>query len=207
MVDLKESVCLAFKCPSCLKELYLPVSMGGVKGPCPSCGQAIEAPRLIEDPMAVSRPGVDRQQSVGGAPAPSDAGSPPPAEGVILPAKRGGAADQEGLSPGPILDVRARDEGREAFEFQARRRIDLTEEVLPDETWREKQQALHEEYHQRRKREALATKVRAMAIGLLAVALFCVVIGYIYYRDHLSRVGENIPLDGFQQAQSGEEER
>jgi hypothetical protein len=189
---MKESGCLAFKCPFCRKALYIPLSMGGAKGPCPSCGTEIEGPRLIAAPEDSVSP-VNLENQEGAAAASMQQGVEPRGDSASVP-----------LIESNVFDRRLQGDGKEGVRFQARHRIEMPEDAQPDESWREKHHDLQEEFRKRKKREAIAVKLRTKKVGFLMAFVFCLVMGYVLYLDHEAKVeagGDQAVIPGL-----GEEE-
>lgn len=165
---------MAFRCPYCGRALYLPISMGGAMGPCPSCQREIEGPRLIVDPDAAEVAG-------GGA-----ASMPTAVERVGM---TGGVGGEEA----PVLDARVRDE---RSRFQARHRIVPSADGDGDDSWRKKHHDIQEEFRKRKKREEFAAKLATKKVAFLLLLVFSVVMGFVLYRNYEVRVDAGAREDG-----------
>lgn len=69
---------LIFDCPACDIHLTVPASLAGVRGPCPSCGEIIQAPSPDLDTELVDEVPVAPQSAIHEVEFPTDPSEPPP---------------------------------------------------------------------------------------------------------------------------------
>jgi hypothetical protein len=199
MVELRDNVYFAFKCPSCQRALYIPASMGGTKGPCPACRESIEGPRLIEGPRA----GELGEADVAAGPTVIDVnsgyGETSPSAGIsVEDGDWGGVPDGRPKVETTVLEARVGVKEQDIRRFQARHRIEVPEDVQPDESWRDRHREMQEDCRKRKKREQLAQKLRSKKVGILLVLFFCLAMGYVIYRNYVVGVEEAVRLEALE---------
>lgn len=171
---------LRFHCPHCRAELSVPAQLAGVKGPCPSCFQPIEAPF----PEAVCEEASDPFLA-GGAPH-QNFNAPPP----------GNQAQAWMKSTPALVQPRSAAAASSQFEnsapergFRARLAIPPPEEPL-DDTWKDKHRDQSRQTRRVRRAEKAAQSFleskgfQLARAGMILASAGMVVWLFLYMKDH-----------------------
>lgn len=173
---------LRFHCPHCRAELSVPAQLAGVKGPCPSCFQPIEAPypeAVYEEEAPPIRLESPRHEDFGSQIPPQS----PPAPGW------------QKASP-PMVQPRSGAAGSSQFEsgmnergFKARLAIPPPDEPL-DDTWKDKHRDQSRQTRRVRRAEKAAQSFleskgfQLARAGMILASAGMVVWLFLYMKDH-----------------------